>query len=156
MHSGSPDANFMLKARIQEDMKLAMKSGEKARLGVIRLILAAIKQVEVDTRKDLSEADVIGIMTKMVKQRRDSISQFEAAARQDLADQEAFEIGIIHDYLPQMLNEAEILSEIDAQILNTGAAGPKDMGKLMAALKTALHGRADMSQVSALVKQRLG
>lgn len=137
-------------------MKLAMKSGDKARLGVIRLMLAAIKQVEVDTRKDLSEADVVTILTKMVKQRRDSISQYEAAARQDLADQEAFEIGIIQEYLPQMLSEAEILAEIDKHIQATGAASAKDMGKLMAALKGALQGRADMSQVNALVKQRLG
>ncbi len=144
-----------LKQRLTDDMKTAMKSGEKARLGVIRLVNAAIKQREVDERIELDDAAVLAVLEKMVKQRKDSVSQYDAAGRDDLAAIERAEIVVIEDYLPAKLGEAEVLAEIDAAIAATGASGPADMGKLMGVLKPKLAGQADMGQVSALVKQRL-
>lgn len=144
-----------LKQKIQDDMKAAMKGGDKPRLGVIRLVLAAIKQKEVDERIELTDADVLAILDKMVKQRRDSITQYEEAGRSELADQEKFEIDIIQDYLPEQLDDAAILAMIDEAIATTGANTMKDMGKLMGVLKPKLQGRADMGQASALIKQKL-
>ncbi|MEJ2212809.1 MAG: GatB/YqeY domain-containing protein [Gammaproteobacteria bacterium] len=145
----------MLKQQIQEDMKAAMKGGDKPKLGVIRLILAAIKQKEVDERIELNDEQVLAILDKMVKQRRDSITQYEDAGRTELADQEKFEISVIQAYLPEQLGEAEILAMIDEAVATTGASSMKDMGKLMGILKPKLQGRADMGQASALVKQKL-
>lgn len=145
-----------LKARIQEDMKSAMKAGEKERLGVIRLMLAAIKQKEVDDRIELTDDAVLAVLDRMVKQRRESISQYESAHRTDLAEVERAEIGVIQNYLPQPLTEAEIRSMVEAAIGETGAQGPAGMGKVMALLKGPMQGRADMTQVSAMVKSRLG
>ena len=149
-----------LKQRLTDDMKAAMKSGDKQSLGVIRLINAAIKQKEVDERIELDDTAVIAVLDKMVKQRRDSVSQYEAAARQDQAAVERDEIVVIERYVPAKLGEAEILAAIEAAIAEvlgegSGAAGPADMGKLMGPLKAKLAGQADMGQVSALVKQRL-
>ena len=144
-----------LKQRITDDMKAAMKGGDKARLGVIRLILAALKQIEVDERIELDDARVLAILDKMVKQRRDSIAQYESAGRTELAEQEKFEIGIIQDYLPQQLSEEEIAALIDEALATTGASSMKDMGKLMGWLKPKLQGRADMGAVSASIKQKL-
>jgi len=144
-----------LKQRLTDDMKAAMKSGDKQRLGVIRLVNAAIKQREVDERIELDDAAVLAVMEKMVKQRKDSVSQYEAAKREDLAAIERAEIGVIEGYLPEKLGEAEILAAIDAAIAQTGATGPADMGKLMGVLKPKLAGQADMGQVSALVKKKL-
>ncbi len=144
-----------LKQRLTEDMKTAMKGGDKHTLGVVRLMLAAIKQREVDERIELDDAQALAVMEKMVKQRRDSVSQYDAADRQDLADIERAEIVVIERYLPEKLGEAEIVAAIDAAIAQTGAAGPADIGKLMAVLKPQLAGQADMGQVSAMVKQRL-
>ncbi len=145
----------MLKQQIQDDMKAAMKGGDKPKLGVIRLILAAIKQKEVDERIELDDEQVLAILDKMVKQRRDSITQYEDAGRTELADQEKFEITVIQAYLPEQLGEAEILSMIDEAVASTGASSMKDMGKLMGVLKPKLQGRADMGQASTLVKQKL-
>lgn len=144
-----------LKLRIQEDMKTAMKAGEKERLGVIRLILAAIKQREVDERITLDDTQVLAVLDKMLKQRRDSISQYSAAGRQDLADVESAEAVIIQEYLPQALTEAEIDALIDQAITETGAAGIAGMGKVMGVLKPQMQGRADMAVVSARIKARL-
>lgn len=144
-----------LKQQITDDMKAAMKGGEKDRLGVIRLITAAIKQREVDERIELDDAAVLAVLEKMVKQRRDSVSQYEAAAREDLAAVERYEIGVIDAYLPAKLDEAAVLAAIDAAIAETGAKGPADIGKLMGVLKPKLAGQADMGQVSALVKKKL-
>ena len=144
-----------LKTQLTEDMKAAMKSGEKDRLGVIRLINAAIKQKEVDERIEMTDALVLAVLEKMVKQRKDSISQYEAAAREDLAAIERYELGVINAYLPAKLGEAEVLAAIDAAMTETGATGAADMGKLMAVLKPKLAGQADMGEVSKLVKQRL-
>ena len=144
-----------LKARLTDDMKAAMKAGEKDRLAVIRLINAAIKQKEVDERIEMTDALVLAVLEKMVKQRKDSITQFEAAAREDLAAIERAEIVVIERYLPAKLDEAAIAAAIEAAIASTGAAGPADMGKLMGVLKPQLAGQADMGQVSALVKRRL-
>ena len=144
-----------LKQQLTDDMKASMKSGDKVRLGVIRLINAAIKQREVDERIELDDAAVLAVLEKMVKQRKDSISQYEAAAREDLAAIERYELGVINAYLPAKLGEAEVLAAIDAAMAETGAAGPADMGKLMAVLKPRLAGRADMGDVSKLVKARL-
>jgi len=144
-----------LKQRLTEDMKVAMKSGEKERLGVIRLVNAAIKQREVDERIQLEDAAVLAVLEKMVKQRKDSVSQYEAAQREDLAAIERAEIAVIEGYLPAKLGEAEILAAIDAAIADTGATGPADMGKLMGVLKPRLAGQADMGRVSALVKKKL-
>jgi uncharacterized protein len=146
----------MLKPRIQEEMKVAMKAGEKRRLGIIRLILAALKQKEVDERIELEDSHVLGVLEKMIKQRRDSVSQYEQAGRTDLAEQEAYEIQVIQEYLPAALSEAEITALVDEVITATGAATVKDMGKVMGQLKPRLQGRADMGAVGALIKQRLG
>lgn len=145
-----------LKAHIQEDMKAAMRGGDKRRLGVIRLILAAIKQREVDERIELDDAQVLAVLDKMLKQRRESLSQYEQAGRTDLAEQESFEIGVVQTYLPQPLTPAEIDDLIAAAIAETGAAGIKDMGKVMGVLKPKLQGRADMGAVSGQIKARLG
>ena len=144
-----------LKDRITADMKDAMRAKESARLSTIRLLLAAIKQREVDERIELDDAAVLAVLEKMVKQRRDSISQFDAAGRDDLAGIERDEMAIIEHYLPAKMGEAEILDAIDAAIAGTGASGPADMGRLMGVLKPALAGKADMGDVSKLVKQRL-
>ena len=144
-----------LKQQLTDDMKAAMKSGDKDSLGVIRLINAAIKQKEVDERVELDDAAVLAVLDKMVKQRKDSVTQYEAAAREDLAAQERYEMGVIEAYLPAKLDEAAILAAIDAAIAQTGASGAADMGKLMGVLKPQLAGQADMGQVSALVKRRL-
>ena len=143
-----------LKQQLVEDMKAAMKSGDKHTLGVVRLINAAIKQREVDERIELDDTAVIAVMEKMVKQRKDSVSQFDAAGREDLSAVERAEIVVIEKYLPAKLGEAEILAAIDAAIAETGASGPADMGKLMGALKPKLAGQADMGLVSALVKKK--
>ncbi|WP_256645769.1 GatB/YqeY domain-containing protein [Thermomonas paludicola] len=145
-----------LKQQLTDDMKTAMKAGAKDRLGVIRLINAAIKQKEVDERVDMTDALVLAILEKMVKQRKDSITQFDAASREDLAAQERYEMGVIETYLPAKLGEAEILAEIDKAMAATGAASPADIGKLMGVLKPALAGKADMGLVSKFVKQKLG
>jgi uncharacterized protein YqeY len=136
-------------------MKAAMRARDSARLSAIRLILAAIKQKEVDERIELGDPEVVTILEKMIKQRRESITQFESAARTDLADAEKFELGVIAGYLPQQLGEAEIQKEINSVVAETGASGLKDMGKVMAALKSRLAGKADMGRVSTLVKTRL-
>lgn len=145
-----------LKTRIQEDMKAAMRSKDSRRLGVIRMILAALKQKEVDERIELDDTQVIAILGKMLKQRRDSLGQFEAAGRQDLADQEAYEISIVETYLPPALDERELTALIDEAIASSGASSARDMGKVMGLLKPRIQGRADMGQVSRLVKERLG
>ena len=137
-------------------MKAAMRAGEKPRLGTIRLLMAAIKQREVDERITLDDADVLAVLDKMVKQRRESLEQYKAASRQDLADQEAFEIEVLQDYLPQQLDAAEIESMVAQAISESGAASMRDMGKVMGVLKPKLQGRADMGEVSKLVKQKLG
>ncbi|OIR19593.1 yqey-like protein [mine drainage metagenome] len=144
-----------LKQQITEDMKAAMRAKETARLGAIRLLLAAMKQREVDERIELTDADVIAVIEKMLKQRRDSISQYEAAGRQDLADVEKFEVSILQAYMPQQLGEAEIAAAIADAIAATGAAGPQDMGKVMGVVKPKLAGRADMGKVSGLIKAQL-
>ncbi|MGF6420351.1 uncharacterized protein YqeY [Stenotrophomonas sp. AN71] len=144
-----------MKQQLTDDMKAAMKAGEKHKLGVIRLINAAIKQREVDERIELDDTAVIAVLDKMVKQRKDSVSQFEAANREDLAEIERAEIVVIEAYLPAKMGEAEIVAAIQAAIAETGAASPADMGKLMGALKPKLAGQADMGLVSKLVKQLL-
>jgi uncharacterized protein YqeY len=136
-------------------MKSAMRAKDAARLSAIRLILAAIKQKEVDERIELSDPDVTAILEKMIKQRRESIAQFEKASRTDLADAEKFELGLLSGYLPQQLGDAEIQKEINSVVTEAGASGLKDMGKVMAALKARLAGKADMARVSTLVKNRL-
>ena len=144
-----------LKDRITEDMKAAMRARDGARLSAVRLLLAAMKQKEVDERVVLSDADVLAIIDRMIRQRRESIAQFEKAARNDLAEAEKFEIGVVSAYLPQQLSEAEVGKEIEAAIAQTGATGARDMGKVMALLKPRLAGRADMGKVSGLVKSKL-
>ena len=144
-----------LKAQLTEDMKTAMKAGEKDRLGVIRLINAAIKQKEVDERVEMTDPLVIGVLEKMVKQRKDSISQYDAAGRDDLASIERYELGVIDAYLPAKMDEATVAEAVAAAIAETGACGPADMGKLMAVLKPKLAGQADMGLVSQLVKRAL-
>ena len=144
-----------LKASIGEDMKAAMKAREAQRLSAIRLLLAAIKQREVDERKELSDAEVVAVIEKMIKQRRDSIAQFQAANRKDLVDQETFELKLLSGYLPKQLTDAEIEREVSAAIAQAGAKGAADMGKVMGALKGKLAGRADMGKVSSLVKSKL-
>lgn len=137
-------------------MKTALRAGDKPRLGTIRLILAAIKQREVDERIALDDAQVIVVLDKMQKQRRESITQFEAAGREDLAAQERFESGIIQDYLPTALTEAELSALLDQALAASGASGIKDMGKVMAILKPQIQGRADLGAVSSAIKARLG
>jgi uncharacterized protein YqeY len=145
-----------LKAQIQEDVKTAMKAKEAARLSTLRMLTAAMKQKEVDERIELDDAAVLTIVEKLIKQRKDSIEQFGKAGRQDLVDAETAELAVLSAYLPAQLSEAEVLAAINAAIASTGAAGPKDIGKLMGVLKPHLAGKADMGKVSALVKQRLG
>ena len=144
-----------LAQQIREDMKAAMRAKDSVRLGAIRLLLAAIKQREVDERIELSDADVIAVINKMIKQRRDSIIQFEAAARQELADIEKFEISVLQTYMPQPMTEAEVEIAVNDAIASSGVQSAQEMGKVIALLKTKLAGRADMSKVSALVKVRL-
>ena len=144
-----------LKTQLTEDMKAAMKSGDKERLAVIRLILAAIKQKEVDERVEMTDTLVLAVLEKMVKQRKDSITQYEGAGREDLAAIERNELAVIETYLPEKMSEAEVQAAIDAAKAETGATGPADMGKLMGALKPRLAGKADMGLVSQLVKKSL-
>jgi uncharacterized protein YqeY len=144
-----------LKDKLIDDMKTAMKSGDKERLGVIRLINAAIKQREVDERIMLDDTQVLAVLEKALKQRRDSVSQFQAAGRTDLADKETYEIGVVQSYLPAQLSAAEVDAFIAAAIAETGAAGPKDMGKVMGLVKPKVAGRTDMGKLSELVKARL-
>lgn len=144
-----------LKARITEDMKVAMRARDAARLSTIRLLLAAMKQKEVDERVELTDPDIVAIIEKMIKQRRESIAQFQAGAREDLAAAERAEIELLCDYMPSALSSMEIDALIDAAIADAGTAGLPAMGKVMAALKPRLAGRADMSEVSAKVKAKL-
>ncbi|GMQ87013.1 MAG: CBU_1594 family Dot/Icm type IV secretion system effector [Gammaproteobacteria bacterium] len=144
-----------LKDQLQQDMKDAMRGRDKPRLGVIRLILAAVKQREVDERIVLDDTQVITVLDKMSKQRRDSLEQYEKAGRNDLAEQEKFELGILKTYLPEQLDDAEIDALIEEAIQATGAGSMKDMGKVMGRLKDKLQGRADMGTVSGKIKARL-
>lgn len=144
-----------LRERINDDLKTAMRAGDTRRRDALRLLTAALKQKEVDERKTLAEPDIVAIIDKMIKQRRDSIAQFEQGARPDLAEKEQFEIDVLGDYMPAALSEAEIESAIDGVVLETGAKAPADMGKVMGALKAKLAGRADMTKVSARVKAKL-
>jgi hypothetical protein len=145
----------MLKQRLQDDMKAAMKAGDKRRLGVVRLINAAIKQREVDERVELDDTQVLVVLDKMLKQRRDSISQYEQAGREDLAAQERFEVEVCQAYMPAALSDDEIAGLIAEAIDSTGASSMQDMGKVMALLKPKLQGRADMAAVSKQIKARL-
>ena len=144
-----------LREQINDDLKTAMRSGETVRRDTIRLLTAALKQREVDERKTLSDADVLAVIEKMIKQRRDSISQFEQGGRQDLADKEKQELTLLQTYMPQAMAEDELAAAIAAAVTETGAAGPADMDKVMAVLKPKLAGRADMGKVSAAVKAQL-
>ncbi len=144
-----------LKTRITEDMKAAMKAKDAQRLGTVRLLLSAMKQREVDERIELSDADILAILEKMLKQRRDSIAQYEAGGRQDLADVEKFEISVLSGYMPQQLSAEEVAAAVAEAITAAGATGPQDMGKVMAVLKPKLAGKADIGAVSALVKAKL-
>ena len=145
-----------LKDRITEDMKTAMRAGEKDRLATIRLALAAIKQREVDERITLDDTQVLAVLEKMIKQRREAVVQFESGKRQDLVDKENAEIAVLKGYLPEQMSEAELEALIAAAIASTGATSIKDMGKVMAAVKPKAQGRADMGAVSARIKQKLG
>ncbi len=145
-----------LKARITEDMKSAMRAGEKEKLATIRLLLAAIKQREVDERIQLDDAQVLSVLEKMVKQRRESITQFQAGGRADLVASEQAELVVLQGYLPEQLSDAELATLIDSAIASTGAASIKDMGKVMGVVKGQAAGRADMGKVGALIKARLG
>ena len=144
-----------LKDRITDDMKSAMRSGERERLSTIRLILAAIKQREVDERITLDDAQVFAVLERMVKQRRESIAQFESGGRADLVAKESAELAIVQSYLPAQLSESEVSALIEEAIRSTGAASLKDMGKVMGAVKAKAQGRADMSTLSARIKERL-
>ena len=144
-----------LKERITEDMKNAMRSGEKHRLGVIRLMLAAIKQREVDERIVLDDANVIAVTDKLIKQRKDSFSQFQAAGRDDLAAKEASELLVLQEYMPQQLSPEEVAAAVQAAVTETGAAGPQDMGRVMAVLKTKYGAALDMARIGAIVKLAL-
>ncbi len=144
-----------LKEQITEDMKAAMRAKDSGRLATIRLLTAAIKQKEVDERVDVSDEQVLAIIEKMIKQRKDSISQFEAGGRQDLADIEKAELVILSTYMPAALSDSEVQAEVAAAVAAVGAAGPQDMGKVMGVLKPKLAGRADMTAVSAMVKAAL-
>lgn len=141
--------------QLKDEQKLAMKAKDKARLGTIRLALSAIKQREVDERITLSDDDILAVLTKMVKQRRDSVTQYEAANRQDLADAEKAEITVLEEFMPQPLTDEEVSTLIDKAISESGAAGMQDMGNVMGALKPLLQGRADMGKVSGLVRSKL-
>ena len=145
-----------LKMRLSDEMKAAMKSGDKTRLAVIRLIQSALKQKEVDERIELTDADVLAILDKMAKQRRESIEQFKAAGRADLEQQEAYELGVIQSYLPEPLSDTEVDTMIAQAIQATGASSVREMGAVMAQLRPQLQGRADMSLVSARIKTALG
>ncbi|OAM52267.1 glutamyl-tRNA amidotransferase [Methylovorus sp. MM2] len=145
-----------LKVRISDDMKNAMRAKDAARLGAIRLLQAAIKQREVDERIELDDTQVIEAIEKMLKQRRDSISQYEAANRDDLADVEKYEVGVLQEYLPQAFTEDEVKAILEQVIIDTAASGIKDMSKVMAAVKPQVVGRADMGKISGLIKARLG
>jgi uncharacterized protein YqeY len=147
--------SMSLKEQITEDMKAAMRAKDSGRLATIRLLTAAIKQKEVDERIDVSDEQVLAIIEKMIKQRKDSISQFEAGGRQDLADIEKAELAILSTYMPAAMSEAEVQAEVAAAVTAVGAAGPQDMGKVMGVLKPKLAGRADMTAVSAMVKAAL-
>lgn len=144
-----------LRDQINDDLKAAMRGGETVRRDTIRLLTAALKQREVDERKTLTDGDVLAVIEKMIKQRRDSISQFEQGGRQDLADKEKQELTLLQTYMPQAMGEDELAAAIAAAVSESGAAGPADMGKVMAVLKPKLAGRADMGKVSAAVKARL-
>lgn len=144
-----------LKEQISEDMKTAMRAKDSGRLATIRLINAAIKQKEVDERIELTDDQVLSVIEKMIKQRKDSISQFEAGGRQDLADIEKAELVVLNAYMPAQMSEAEVQAEVTAAVAAVGAAGPQDMGKVMGVLKPKLAGRADMTAVSAMVKAAL-
>ena len=144
-----------LKAQITEDMKTAMRAKDSVRLGAIRLLLAAIKQREVDERIELTDADVISVIEKMLKQRRDSIAAFESAKRTDLADIEKFEVTVLQTYMPKQMSEAEISAIVDQVIADSGAQGAKDMGKVVGLVKPLVAGMADMGKVSGLIKARL-
>lgn len=146
----------MLKSRIQGDMREALKSGDKERLKVLRMLLSAIKQIEIDERGEVDDTRVTVVIEKMVKQRRDSARQFREGGRGDLAEAELAEIGVLEHYLPEPLPEAELDSLIDAAIAESGASGVRDMGKVMGRLKPRVQGRADMAAVGAKVKARLG
>ena len=145
-----------LKQQITEDMKTAMRAKDVSRLSAIRMLLAAIKQREVDERIELDDTQILTVIEKMLKQRRDSLSQYEAANRQDLADVEKMEITVLQAYLPQPLTDVEVAALLDQAVEMSGAAGMKDMGKVMAILKPQITGRADAAKVSALVKAKLG
>jgi uncharacterized protein YqeY len=146
---------MLLRARIAEDMKAAMRAKDAARLSAIRLLLASLKQREVDERIELTDGDVLAIIEKMIKQRRDSIDQFGKGGRQDLVDKEQFEIGVLEGYMPAAMSAAEVDAAVTEAIASSGAKVMADMGKVMALLKPRLAGRADMGKVSALVKTRL-
>ena len=145
----------MLRDRINDEIKAAMRAGDAQRRDALRLLTAALKQKEVDERKDLADADVVAVIEKMIKQRRDSIAQFEKGGRNDLVQKEQFEIGVLESYMPAAMSDAEIDTAIAAAIAEAGASGPSDMGKVMGPLKAKLQGRADMGKVSARVKQKL-
>lgn len=144
-----------LKSRVNDELRIAMRAGEARRRDALRLLLAALKQREVDERKELTDAEAIAVVDKMIKQRRDSIAQFERGGRQDLADAEKFEIDVLQTYMPQAMSDAEVAAAIAAAVQESGAKGMPDMGKVMTALKPKLAGRADMAKVSALVKSKL-
>lgn len=148
-------ADSALKQRLTEDMKAAMRAKDKPRLGVVRLVLAAIKQREVDERIELDDAQVLAVLDKMVKQRRDSVKQYEDAGRQELADQETYEISVLQEYLPAALDDAAIDALIKDAIASTGAESMKDMGKVMGVVRPQVQGRADMGAVSEKIKQCL-
>lgn len=147
------ETEMSLKEQIADDMKSAMRAKDSAKLGAIRMLMAAIKQKEIDERKELADTEVLGVIEKMIKQRRDSIAQFESGGRQDLADREKAELEVLSAYMPAALSREEIQKEVGAAV--AGAAGPQDMGKVMATLRTKLAGRADMSVVSGMVKDAL-
>ncbi len=144
-----------LKEKITEDMKAAMRAKESEKLATIRLLTAAIKQREVDERIELTDDQVLAVIEKMIKQRKDSITQFEAGGRQDLADIEKAEMAVLSAYMPAQMSDAEVQAEVQAAVAQVGAAGPQDMGKVMGVLKPKLAGRADMTAVSAMVKAAL-
>jgi uncharacterized protein YqeY len=144
-----------LRRRIQEDMKAALRARDKRRLGIVRLILAAIQQREVDERIELDETQALAVLDRMIKQRRDSLAQFQAGGRQDLADQEGYEIEVIQSYLPPLLSATELNTLVEEVVREMGARSPQDMGKVMGALKPRIQGRADMRQASDLVRDRL-
>jgi uncharacterized protein YqeY len=144
-----------LKDRINDDVKTAMRGGDTRRRDALRLLLAALKQREVDERKELADPDVVAVLDKMIKQRREAIAQFEKGGRQDLAQNEEFEIGVFQAYMPQALSDTEVEAAVAEAIAGAGARAPSDMGKVMGALKGKLAGRADMTRVSALVKAKL-